>query len=208
MLGEDVDNTTDDFYYVRDLGLIRMTPNKIEPSNPIYSEVMTRTLNSYLQDSIRYEFPETTMSRYMKNGQIDMNFLMTDFQQFWRENSEIWKEKIAYKEAAPHLILMAFLQRVINSGGNIIREYAAGRKFTDLCVVYDSKKYPIELKLLRGKNTLEKGLVQLSVYMDTFGCREGWLCIFDRDPNKTWDEKIYTEKHLVEGGKTIHIIGL
>jgi hypothetical protein len=39
-----------------------------------------------------------------------MDFLMRDFQQFWRENSDIWLTKFDYEEAAPHLILMAFLQ--------------------------------------------------------------------------------------------------
>jgi hypothetical protein len=60
--------------------------------------------------------------RYLKNGRIDMDFLMRDFQQFWRENSAIWEERFLYKEAAPHLILMAFLQRVVNGGGQILRE--------------------------------------------------------------------------------------
>jgi len=57
--------------------------------------------------------------------------------------------RYAYKEAAPHLILQAFLQRVINTGGKIIREYASGRRRFDLCVLYAGKKYPLELKLLR-----------------------------------------------------------
>ncbi len=56
-----------------------------------------------------------------------MDSLLKAFQQFWRENSEIWEEKYEYKETAPHLILQAFLQRVVNGGGDILREYAGGR---------------------------------------------------------------------------------
>jgi hypothetical protein len=61
------------------------------------------------------------MPRYLKNGNIDMTCLLEDFQSFWRENSEIWIERYEYKEAAPHLILQAFLQRVVNGGGTIAR---------------------------------------------------------------------------------------
>ena len=137
-----------------------------------------------------------------------MDFLMADFQQFWRENSAIWVERFQYKEAAPHLILMAFLQRIINGGGNIIREPAAGKGRLDLCVVYNDKKYPIEIKIRYDNTTLEKGLVQLADYMDVFGEKKAWLCIFDRSTDKSWEDKIYTEKRETEGGKTIRVVGL
>jgi hypothetical protein len=82
------------------------------------------------------------------DGTIDMNGLLKGFQDFWRENGEIWIEKYEYKEAAPHLILQAFLQRVINGGGQIIREYAAGTKRFDLCILFNKNKYAIELKII------------------------------------------------------------
>jgi len=136
-----------------------------------------------------------------------MDYLMQDFQQFWRENSDIWIEKFHYKEAAPHLILQAFLQRIINGGGYLIREMAAGSKRTDLCLVYQDRKYPIELKIRRGEKSLKEGIEQTMQYMDTFGSAEGWLAIFDRRPEVSWDEKIYVKKETVEG-KTVTVIGL
>jgi RecB family endonuclease NucS len=114
---------------------------------------------------------------------------------------------ISYKEAAPHLILMAFLQRVINGGGDIIREYATNRDRIDLYIRYKDKHYPIELKIRRSEKTLTDGLEQLSRYMDTLGCREGWLVIFDQRQGLSWDEKIYQKKHPLENGKSITIIG-
>ena len=137
---------------------------------------------------------------------MDINCLMRDFQQFWRENSDIWIEKFQYKEAAPHLILQAFLQRVMNGGGGIIREMAAGTKRTDLCVVYGGKKYPIELKIQRSRKTLQEGLEQTAEYMETYGCREGWLVIFNRNPEISWDEKIYYKQEIISG-KTVNVFG-
>jgi len=52
LLGEFMDVTSDDFSYACDLGLIRKTPQKIEPSNPIYGEVMVRKLNANLQEDL------------------------------------------------------------------------------------------------------------------------------------------------------------
>ncbi|MDR1918256.1 MAG: ATP-binding protein, partial [Tannerellaceae bacterium] len=208
ILGGYVSPSSDDFYYTRDLGLIRVTKEKTEPANPIYAEVIVRTLNHDMQselqqhDEIPYKMP-----RYLKDGRIDMDFLMRDFQQFWRENSEIWEERFSYKEAAPHLILMGFLQRIVNGGGQIHREMAAGRGFLDLCIIYEGETYPIELKLWYGEKTIEKGLEQTARYMDVCGCTEGWLAIFDRRPEMKWDDKIYMRKETL-GSKTITIVGL
>jgi len=207
--GEYVNTETDDFSYVKDLGLIRVTESKkIEPANPIYAEVIVRTLNSNMQESLARTNETVQMPRYLKNGKIDMDFLMRDFQQFWRENSAIWEERYQYKEAAPHLILMAFLQRVINGGGQLIREMAADTGRLDLCVIYQNHKYPIELKILRGDRTFTRGLEQTADYMDVYGVKEGWLCIFDRNPEKSWDEKIYMKKEIIEGDRIITIVGL
>ncbi|MCI0563028.1 MAG: hypothetical protein MN733_31510 [Nitrososphaera sp.] len=57
------------------------------------------------------------------DGKLDIDNLLAAFQQFFREHSEHWVERFDYKEAGPQLLLQAFLQRIINSGGRIEREY-------------------------------------------------------------------------------------
>jgi hypothetical protein len=178
----------------------------IEPSNPIYAEVIVRSLSYNTQLIIQNSEKSYRMPRYLKHGRIDVTCLLEDFQTFWRENSEAWIERYDYKEAAPHLILQAFLQRVVNGGGTIAREMAAGRNRLDLCIEFERRKYPIELKLRRGDRTEREGLEQLARYMDTLGCGEGWLVIFDRRPNIKWDDKIYIRTETV-GDKTIVVAG-
>jgi hypothetical protein len=102
---------------------------------------------------------------------------------------------------------MAFLQRVVNGGGQIIREMAAGTGRLDLCLAYEGQKYPIELKLRRGARALEKGIDQTLRYMDVFGATEGWLALFDRASKAAWKKKIYMEKKTIDG-KTVTIVGL
>ena len=206
--GEDFyDRLSDDYQYVVDLGLIKTISGKIQPANPIYSEVITRTLSFEAQERFTLKRPDATLPRYFTDGQIDMNYLFEDFQQFWRENSDIWIEKFHYKETAPHLILQAFLQRIINGGGQIIREMGAGTGRTDLCVVYNGCKYPIELKIRRGEKTIPEGIAQTIRYMDHFGCDTGWLVVFDQRQGVSWDDKIFIRQERV-GDKTVTVVGL
>ncbi|MDR1156716.1 MAG: AAA-like domain-containing protein [Oscillospiraceae bacterium] len=208
IMGEDVlDRLSDDFQYVQDLGLISDAGGRLAPANPIYAEVIARTLTYTAQRILTENNDIYQMPCYIRDGRIDMDVLMRDFQRFWRENSDIWTKRFDYDEAAPHLILMAFLQRVINGGGQIIREMAAGRGRLDLCVVYEGAKYPLELKLWRGEKSRTQGIEQTLRYMDTCGTTEGWLAIFNRSASAAWDDKIYTEKEIVDG-KTVTIVGL
>jgi hypothetical protein len=209
ILGEEpVNRFTDDYQYAKDLGLIRDNNGKIEPANPIYTELLIRVLSLEVQDSINSSHNEYIIPRYLKDGKLDMDFLIKDFQTYWRENSEIWKKRYKtnlyeYDEAASHLVLHAFLQRVLNGGGNIIREMALGTRRADLCVVYGGHKYPIELKILQSIRDPSKSLEQILDYMDKTGTDQGWLVIFDRDTEKSWDEKIYMREENIDGKRVV-----
>ncbi len=86
---------------------------------------------------------------------------------------------MAYHESMPHLLLMAFLQRIINGSGTVVREYALGRKRVDLYVTWKNQTFVIELKIKYGEDTLQKGLVQINEYIDLCGLSEGHLLIVD-----------------------------
>jgi len=197
-----VDLMSDDARYVVDLGLLRTDRKVWEAANPIYREVMVRTLSYTTQESL----PAELASRWIADGRLDMSGLLRGFQTFWRENADIWVDKYAYREAAPHLILMAFLQRVVNGGAHIDREFALGRKRLDLCVQMGAHRYPVELKLRHGERTEAEGVEQLTEYMDRCGTREGWLVLFDRRPDRPWNERIFWRTDERDG-RTIHIVG-
>jgi AAA+ ATPase superfamily predicted ATPase len=196
----------DDYQYVLDLGLLRNTETSLIPSNPIYGEVMIRTLSSRSEMELSQRSDLKQGSTYVINGKLDMKNLLSDFQKFWRENSDIWTEKYQYKQAAPHLILQAFLQRIINSGGRIARELASGTGRIDLCIHYENNEYPIELKLRYNDKTYKEGLTQLADYMDKLNSEEGWLIIFDRRKKLSWQKKIFWKTHK-QNGKYIHVVG-
>ncbi|MEN8218686.1 MAG: AAA-like domain-containing protein [Pseudomonadota bacterium] len=197
----------DDYQYVLDLGLLREDDEKgLVPSNPIYGEVIIHILTARSQMELKKRHFPPAAPAYLLEGKLDMKRLLKDFQQFWRENSEIWAKRYQYQEAAPHLILQAFLQQVVITGGRISRELAGGRGSLDLCVHYEGGKYPIELKLRYGNKTYQEGKEQLAGYMDRLDCQEGWLIVFDRRKTPKWDKKIFWKTSKL-GGKTIYIVG-
>jgi hypothetical protein len=196
----------DDYRYVLDLGLLREDQGRLVPANPIYGEVILRVLSYQAQRYMEQRRYPPLAPAYLVEGKLDMKRLLGDFQQFWRENSEIWEERYQYKEAAPHLVLQAFLQRVINAGGRISRELAEGTGRLDLCVHYAGFSYPIELKLRYGDKTYDEGKKQLARYMDKMGCSEGWLVVFDKRKKTSWDDRLFWQTDEA-GDKTIHIVG-
>ena len=147
---------------------------------------------------------ELIVPSYVKaDGSLSMTQLLEGFVQFYRENSQAWLHDYPYRESGPHILMLAYAQKIINGGGQICREYALGRRRVDLFVSWKKQKFVLELKIKHGESTLSQGLNQIADYMDKAQA-EGHLIIFDRDPTKSWDEKI---SHEVVGfeSRTIHV---
>lgn len=201
---------TDDVSYVRDLGLITYRGRQLAIANPIYQEVIPRELIYTTQLTIAHE----TAWYLDGTGRLDMTKLLTAFQEFFRLHSAQWIERFDYKEAGPQLLLQAFLQRVINGGGRIEREYGLGRQRTDLLIFWpygngQRQQIVLELKIRYGEleKTIADGLAQTWRYMDTVNTTDGHLIIFDRSPNKSWNEKIF--RRVTEyDSKTIIVWGM
>ena len=161
---------------------------------------------------------------------MDLSKLLVAFQQFFREHSESWLERFDYREAGPQLLLQAFLQRIVNSGGRVEREYGLGRKRTDLLVIWpvvgdqssvigdrgseveaqkQVQRAVIELKLLYKtlEATVAEGLAQTWDYADRCGADEAHLVIFDRTPGKAWEEKLFQREETYRG-RSITVWGM
>jgi hypothetical protein len=196
------DELDDDFAYVLALGLIRQRAGRYEIANPIYAEVLPRALTHTQQFQIANE-----PAWYVRpDGTLDMPKLMADWQEFWREDGHLAAEAFGYREAGPHLMLMAFLQRIVDGGGTIEREYGLGRGALDLLVEWRGQRHAIEVKLRRGTTTEERALDQLVRYLDHAGLPEGWLVMFDLRKELTWDERI-TQREVEHRGKRVHVVG-
>ncbi len=193
--------------YCRDLGIIA-NGDPVRFANPIYREIVTRIMNSAFQRGINQEIAETAW--YLRpDGSLDMDKLLEAFIDFYRWHSESWLERFQYKEAGHQLLLMAFLQRIINGGGRIDREMAIGNGRTDLAVFWKDQIIPIELKMHHNARSKPDGLRQLSRYMDKLGQQEGYLILFEKETSDVlpWEERLRREIHEVDG-KEITFLGI
>lgn len=209
------DLPSDDLQYVEDLGLIQRFP-MLSIANRIYRETIPRELVYSTQYMLAYQ-----QSWYLtEDNRIDMPKLLKAFQQFFRENADAWIERFDYKEAGPQLLLQAFLQRIINGGGRINREYGLGRKRTDLYIEWpidesqgywgDVQRIVLELKILYYdlEKTIYKGVQQTASYADQCGANEAYLLIFNRHKGVDWEDKIWRQDDHTVGKQVIGVWGM
>jgi hypothetical protein len=216
--------TDPDVELTMDLGLVSWDTQKgFTLANPIYEEIMTRFLDAPYHDNLP---PPNSWKWDKPDGTLDMDALLRNFQEFWRNNSETWEQAADYPDsqaalaasknhslqnraegpdAFPHLLLMAFLQRITNGSGRIEREYAAGRGRMDLAVEYKGAWNIIEIKLLRAKQSFEsvkaEGIKQILQYRERIAPQAPcYLLIFDRRAatggveKPDWAERLTWEK--------------
>jgi hypothetical protein len=185
-----------DFELCLDLGLVALYGGVPQIANPIYAEIIPRMLNQGMQ----YAIPVPEFAWQKPDGALDMAVLLKEFQRFWRRHGDIWEARSDYVEVFPHLLLMAWFQRITNGGGRIEREYAAGRGRVDLAIEWNGRWYVIEIKLVHPQDgregTIEDGLRQTAAYRDRIGAIEAYLVLFDRRPEartKPWEERLTWE---------------
>ncbi len=195
----------DDLQYVSDLGLIRTRP-QLAIANRIYQEVIPRELTWTTQVLITHP----TQWYVREDRRLDMPKLLAAFQQFFREHGDSWIQQFAYREAGPQLLMQAFLQRIVNGGGRVNREYGLGLRRTDLLVEWPLdpaqgyfgpvQRVVIELKLLRRslEATLAEALPQTADYADRCGAEEAHLIVFDRRPETSWDARIWRRRETAQ----------
>ena len=207
LAGLDLPNIPDDdIRYLLDLGLCKMSNGRgLEIANPIYQEVLPRVLNYTTRASLGVIEPRWLSA----TGELIPTELLDSFLEFWRQHGEPLFKSTPYPEIAPHLVLMAFLHRVVNGGGTLEREYAIGSGRMDICLRYGQVTLGMELKVWReGKpDPLAEGLKQLDKYLSGLNLETGWLVIFDRRPDLLpLSDRTSTELAISPVGRTITVI--
>ncbi|MFO0256583.1 MAG: ATP-binding protein, partial [Pseudanabaena sp.] len=205
--GQELVNTPeDDLRYVLDLGLCnRDSRGGIQIANPIYREIIPKVLASITIASLTSISPTWLDA----NGKLDAQALLDSFIDFWRQHGEPLFKSTPYPEIAPHLVLMAFLHRVVNGGGSLEREYAVGSGRMDICLRYGELTLGMELKVWRDHkpDPLNEGLKQLDKYLSGLNLDTGWLVIFDRREGlPPLSDRTITESAISPAGRDITVI--
>jgi len=192
----------DDVAYVIGLGLLVEESGRLQIANPIYREVIPRALAHVQQLQLAQE----TAWYVRGDGSLDLDKLLRAFQDFWRRDGHLAAEGFDYREAGPHLMHMAFLQRVVNGGERIEREYGLGRRALDLMIHWRGARHAIEVKLRRDTETEAEALDQVAGYLDLAGLEDGSLVLFDLRREVSWQDKL-TIGDVTHAGKQLRIFG-
>ncbi len=207
LAGEDLGEIPpDDRQFAVDLGLVRRHPaGGLVIANPIYREVMPRMLAGGPRDSL----PLIAPTWLDEQGKLIPEALLTAFLKFWRQHGQPLLKSAPYHEIAPHLVMMAFLHRVVNGGGTLEREYAIASRRMDLYLRYGEVTIAIELKVWRDgrRDPLPEGLEQIEGYLAGLGLDWGWLVIFDRRSGlPDIEERTTCEEAVTATGRRITVI--
>ncbi|MEA5419221.1 hypothetical protein VB712_08255 [Spirulina sp. CCNP1310] len=207
LAGEDLGEIPpDDRQFAVDLGLVRRHPaGGLVIANPIYREVMPRMLAGGPRDSL----PLIAPTWLDEQGRLIPEALLTAFLKFWRQHGQPLLKSAPYHEIAPHLVMMAFLHRVVNGGGTLEREYAIASRRMDLYLRYGEVAIAIELKVWRDgrRDPLPEGLEQIDDYLAGLGLDWGWLVIFDRRSGlPDIEERTTREEAVTATGRKITVV--
>jgi hypothetical protein len=200
------DLPADDLRFALDLGLVRQSNGGgVVIANPIYREVIPHMLAFVTRASL----PQIAPTWLKPDGRIDFERLLEAFLKFWRRHGQPLLKSVHYHEIAPHIVLMAFLDRVVNGGGWLEREYAIGTRRMDVLLTYGEDRLGMELKVWRDgeRDPLNEGLAQLDQYLNGLGLDTGWLVIFDqRSGLPDISERTTTESATSPAGRAITVI--
>jgi hypothetical protein len=205
----------DDASYARDLGLIAMKP-PLRIANPIYREVIVRVLSAVVEDQV------TVPPRHFvaADGRLELRRILEGFARFWQEQGAALAGTMPYHEVAPQLVLMAFLQSIVNGTGFLDREYGLGRGRIDLQLRWPYRegdqrvwqREVFEIKVWRDKKAdpRDEGLAQLDAYLDQHDLDHGVLVIFDRRTDvragATPGERTRFEEATTPAGRAVTVL--
>jgi hypothetical protein len=164
---------------------------KLAIHNRIYREYianyMVVKVQTEPQSQIKYN-----LSAYNFRGQfvradnsLDMAQVLVKFQSFMREHNSVKNREFLEKDG--RMLFMAFMKPIINGAGYDFKEpQISDEKRLDVVITFYQYRYLAELKIWYGEVAHQKGLVQLSDYMDSLSMTEGYLVIFNHNKKKTW----------------------
>ena len=95
-----------------------------------------------------------------------------------------------FLEREGRLLFLAFLKPILNGRGFEFKEPVVDdERRMDIVITCQNQRDVIELKRWYGEKYHQKGLQQLSDYLDIYSLKRGYLLIYDFNKSKTYKEE-------------------
>jgi hypothetical protein len=195
---------SDDILYVCELGILAERGDGVlGAANPIYARSLMKALAEPIRANVAAIHPTWRKS----DGSIDLERLRLAFLDFWSVHGRALDPLVARREVVPHVVMTAFLDRVVNGGGRVDREFDVGRGKLDVLVRHRELKLPIEIKVRTGKSgdPVPKGLQQLDRYCEALRVEYAWLVVFDQRPSAR-KGRLQEQEVVTPGGRRVLVV--
>ena len=171
-------------------GIFCNSGDSLKIHNHIFNTRICNYLTSKLETSksgtTEYSFKEDFVD---ENNQLNMKLILQKFQKFYKEQFSRKDQKFIEREG--RLLFLAFLKPIINGDGFDFKEVTISKENRmDIVVTFQNQRFVIELKIWYGEEYHQRGLKQLSNYLDTYSQKEGYLLIFDFNVGKQYHEEM------------------
>ena len=173
------------FNLAKMFGYVRPNENgKAVISNRIFETRLYNYFSSLEETSGIYKSGSIDKNQFIKDGQIDMEHLISrfavHFNDIYGKNDDAFVEKMGRK------LFLLYLKPIINGIGNYyIEAQTRDETRTDIVIDYLGQQYIIELKIWRGKAYNERGEEQIAGYLDYFHAKKGYLVSFCFNKSKS-----------------------
>jgi hypothetical protein len=169
----------------------RSKDNKVQIHNRVYRERIANMMISIWQtDSVLQSKYDPDAYNYRDqfvrpDNSLDIELILLKFQAFMKE--QYTKKDRKFLEKHGRLVFLAFLRPIINGAGFDFKEpQISEERRLDVVITHFQHKYVAELKIWRGDAAHEKGLIQLTDYLEKENLSDGFLLIFDHSVVKKW----------------------
>jgi hypothetical protein len=178
----------------------------VDIHNRIYKEQIYNymTIKLELDSLIRVHLRDYNLHQdfTLPDNSLNVELILLKFQEFMRQ--EYSQRDRPFLERNGRLIFLAFIKPIINGRGYDFKEVQISEeKRLDVVIVFDQRKYIVELKLWRGEQAHQKGLQQLHDYLDWTGLDTGYLIIFDFTQKK---KQLAAQARLQVESKEIFVV--
>lgn len=172
-------------------GIFKTDPshNRLQIHNKIYQQIIYNYMVSKIETDSSMNHYQSTGQFYLTESILDMNTILLKFQTFMKEHHS--DKDVKFLEREGRLIFLAFLKPIINGKGHTFVEVEISEeKRLDVVITYYQNKYIVELKIWYSDKAHERGLAQLTDYLERQNHHKGWLLIFDHRKKKTWKTQV------------------
>mgnify|MGYP000241716229 CR=1 FL=1 len=179
-------------------GLFSEKDQQLILANPIYAQVLFLHFENMMK---RAGIQEIIAANHFTDEQGRLNFkqVLEKFQTFMKSKGASVTKRSDFKEATGQLLLMSYLDLLVNGKGWTFKEVQSGEGRIDVLCCYGDQKEVVELKLWYGASRYEEGLEQLVNYLESESLDHGYLVVYDRREQSPREYSF--DKHIVSGKK-------